>query len=313
MPALLKKLTTLGPVLIVTAAVLWSLDGVLRRSLFVLPAVTIVFYEHAIGSLLLAPVLGRKVLATKFTPRVLQLTFVIALLSGLLGTLWFTTALLKTNFIPFSVVFLLQKLQPLFAITAAAVLLKEKITGKFLALAAVALAAAYFVTFPGGVVNFATGEGTAVAALFAVGAAFAWGTSTVFSKMLISEVKSDSIATALRFFATTPLALVAVLIMGQASSLGAVGISEVSRLVMISLSTGMVALWIYYKGLATTPARISTLLELTFPMLAVFIDAVLYKTLLAPSQYLAALVLLATMYTIGKQVNTKPVAKNVSS
>ena len=34
------------------------------------------------------------------------------LLSGVLGTLWFTTALLQVNFIPFSVVFLLQKLQP---------------------------------------------------------------------------------------------------------------------------------------------------------------------------------------------------------
>jgi hypothetical protein len=84
---------------------------------------------------------------------------IIALLSGLLGTLWFTTALVKVNFISFSVVFLLQKLQPLFATSAGVLLLKEKINKQYLLWAALAIVAAYFVTFKNGYVSFATGEG----------------------------------------------------------------------------------------------------------------------------------------------------------
>ena len=66
----------------------------------------------------------------------------------------------------------------------------------------------------------------------------------------------------------------------------------------------MVALWIYYKGLKQTQAKISTILELVFPFLAVTIDAFLYKTVLAPTQYLAAAVLLFAIYRVGKLQNS---------
>ncbi|HEX7017989.1 MAG TPA: DMT family transporter [Patescibacteria group bacterium] len=294
----MKKFLSLGPVLIVIAAVLWALDGILRRSLYSLPPVTIVFYEHLIGSLLLLPVVGQ-LTKVKWTVKVGVLTGIIALLSGLLGTLWFTTALLKVNFIPFSVVFLLQKLQPIFAISSATLLLRERVSLKFIAWSALAFIAAYFVTFPGGYVNFATGAGTVVAALFALGAAAAWGTSTTFSKMLLSEVTNTQ-ATTLRFYTTTVISLGAVFFLGQQASLTTLGISEASRLLFIALSTGMVALWIYYKGLQKVKASTSTILELVFPMLAVFIDAVLYGVVLDWSQYLAAGILLFSIYMLGK-------------
>jgi DME family drug/metabolite transporter len=94
--------------------------------------------------------------------------------------------------------------------------------------------------------------------------------------------------------------LIAVFLLGQSKSLTMVGPSELSRFVLIALSTGMVALWIYYKGLKTTQAKVATILELTFPLLAVFIDAVFFKSFLQPSQYLAAAVLLYAMYRVGK-------------
>lgn len=294
----MKKLFSLGPVLIVTAAVLWALDGILRRSLYSLPPVTIVFYEHLIGSLILLPVL-RSLPQLKWTAKIVGLTLLISLLSGLLGTLWFTTALLKVNFIPFSVVFLLQKLQPIFAISSATILLKERVSLKFLGWSALAFTAAYFVTFPGGYVNFATGAGTVIAALFALGAAAAWGTSTTFSKLLLREV-THTHATALRFFTTTVFGLGAVFFLGQQASLTTVGVSEFGRLLFIALSTGMVALWIYYKGLQQVKASTSTILELVFPMLAVFVDAVLYGVVLGWSQYLAAGILVGSVYMLGK-------------
>lgn len=295
----MKKLLTYGPFLIVVAAILWGVDGVLRRSLYTLPPITIVFFEHLIGALLIAPFFLPKLWKEKLSRKEWWAILFVSLLSGVLGTLWFTTALAKTNFIPFSVVFLLQKLQPIFTIGTAAIVLKEKVSSKFISWALLAIAAAYFVTFPSGVVDLATGSGTAIAALFAVGAAFAWAVSTAFSRFTLLG-HSHTYVTGLRFFLTVPLAFVTLLLLGQSASLTAPTFGDIGRLVIIALSTGMVALWIYYSGLKTTQAKISTILELVFPLTGVFIDIVFFHTVLAPSQYFAAAVLLFAVYNVSK-------------
>src|SRR3989344_51514 len=114
---MLKNYT--GPVLIIIAALLWAVDGVIRRNLYTLPPITIIFVEHLVGLVVLSPFVFKYVLETKLTKGQWWLLLLVAVLSGLLGTLWFTTALLKVHFISFSVVFLLQKLQPIFAISTA--------------------------------------------------------------------------------------------------------------------------------------------------------------------------------------------------
>ena len=288
-----------GPLLIVIAALLWGLDGVLRRSLYSLPPITIVFLEHVVGFIVLLPFVWRSFRTEKLTKKQWVSIIFVSLLSGLLGTLWFTTALLATAFISFSVVFLLQKLQPLFAITTARIFLKERVGRGYAVWALLALLAAYFVTFPGGMVNFKTGAGTVVAALFAVGAAFAWGTSTTFSKIALRDQSSKYI-TALRFLLTMVMAFVGVLIVGKLPSFSLVNHTQVLTLVGIALSSGMVSLLIYYKGLKTTPVSVSTILELFYPLVAVVIDVVLYHNVLKWSQYLAAAVLLYAMYRVGK-------------
>ena len=62
----------------------------------------------------------------------------------------------------------------------------------------------------------------------------------------------------------------------------------------------MVALLIYYKGLAKTSVHISTILELTFPFMAILIDMKLYHTTLVPMQWVAALALVFSIYKITK-------------
>jgi drug/metabolite transporter (DMT)-like permease len=303
---MLKKhmLTVPGPLLIVIAAVLWAFDGVVRRSLFTLPPITIVFYEHLIGLLILAPFFIPKLLKTKITKREIGLVSVIALLSGVLGTLLFTTALVQVNYISLSVVFLILYLEPIFAITGARLILKEKLTPKFARWAIVALVAAYFATFRNGLINLNTGAGTVMAALYALGATASWGTSTVFSKMLLNRI-NETVATGLRFIVTTVLAFAGVLLFAQSQSLLQPTPSQIGRFVFIALSTGMLALFIYYKGLQKTEAKVTTMLELVFPILAVFIDAVVYRTLLAPSQYFAAGVMVFAIYQIAKQGKKK--------
>jgi len=293
----MKKILSYGPLLIIIAASLWALDGIIRRSLFSLPSITIVFYEHLFGAIILLPYLIFAFRKEGLTKKEFFLLLFISMFSGVLGTLWFTTALLKTNFISFSVVYLIQKLQPIFAISAAAIVLKEKITRSYIKWAAVALVAAYFVTFKNGYVNLATGTGTVIAALYALGAAFAWGSSTAFSKLALVKRPSMYI-TGLRFLLTSILAFGMVFVMGQSKSIPSPTISQLGRFLLIAVSTGMVSVAIYYRGLKKVQANVSTILELVYPLLAVFIDAVLYKSFLAPTQYLAGGVLLFAIYRI---------------
>jgi len=294
-----KSLT--GPVLIIIAALLWAVDGLIRQHLYTLPPITIIFFEHVIGFIILAPFVLKHVLQTKLTQREWGLVVLVALLSGLLGTLWFTTALVHVHYISLSVVFLLQKLQPIFAISTAVIFLKEKFDTRYIKWALLAIVAAYFVTFANGIVNFSTGEGTIIAAVYALGAAFAWGTSTTFSKMLLGKV-DFKVSTFYRFLFTLVIALPFVLIYGRTSA-GALAIPNMTQillLVLIALSTGMVALLIYYKGLAKTPVHISTILELTFPFVAIFLDFIVNHTILSISQWVAAIVLVFAIYKIAR-------------
>lgn len=289
-----------GPLLIFAAAILWGLDGILRRTLYGLPPISIVFFEHLIGLVIIAPFLWKAWKQEKLEKKEWYALGVVALLSGVLGTLFFTTALLKVNFIPFSVVFLIQKLQPIFAITCGWLVLKETPTKQYWAWAALALVAGYFVTFPMGVVNFAEGGAHVTAALFALLAAIAWGSSTALSRLTLLN-HSNTFVTGMRFLITIPIALLFVLALGARDSLTQVTAVQYGYLALIAFSTGMAALWIYYRGLRTTPVRISAIVELAFPMTAVVIDYFLYGVVLHFSQYLAAAVLLFAMYRIGSK------------
>ncbi len=289
-----------GPLMIVLAASLWALDGIVRRGLYHLPPITIVFYEHLLGSLILLPIVLKNLKQEKFTYKLLLTSLMVALFGGLLGTLFITTALMKINYISFSVVFLIQKIQPLFAIVSAGLILKEKISKKYLKWALLAILAVFFVTFKNGQVNFSTGSTTAIAALYALGAAACWGFGTTLSKLLLNQLKNSVSATILRFYFSTVLAYGAVFLLNSQASLTTLGSKDFLSLIYISLSTGLLAMIIYYKGLQKTEAKVATILELALPLLAIVIDMVVYKNFLATSQYLAALVLMYAMYRVGK-------------
>jgi drug/metabolite transporter (DMT)-like permease len=165
--------------------------------------------------------------------------------------------------------------------------------------ALLAIISAYFVTFKNGIVNLETGEGTIIAALYALGAAFAWGSSTTFSKMLLGKAEAK-VSTFYRFLFTTVLALPVLLLFGYGNSLGAPTSTHFGYFVLIAVSTGMVALLIYYKGLSKTPVHIATILELTFPFIAILIDMKLYGSVLSLSQWIATLLLVFSIYKIAR-------------
>ncbi len=289
-----------GPILIIIAALLWAFDGLIRQHLYSLSPITIIFFEHLIGLIILSPFVFKYVFKTHLLKREWWLIVLISILSGLLGTLWFTTALGKVHFISISVVFLLQKLQPIFAISTATIFLKEKFDNRYIKWALLAIISAFFVTFQNGFINWNTGEGTIIAALYALGAAFAWGSSTTFSKMLLGKV-DFKVSTFYRFLFTGIIALPLVYLFGRAGGILSVPtLTQFELLILISVSTGMVALLIYYKGLTKTSVHISTILELTFPFVAILLDFIVNHTILSNSQWIAALLLVFSIYKIAQ-------------
>lgn len=303
----MKKLLAFGPLFIILAAFLWSLDGLLRVSLYSLPPIVVVFWEHFIGFLILLPVLLPKwkdVLSIK--PKVWGAFAWVTVLSSIVGTVLYTAALGKVNYIQFSVVVLLQQTQPLFVVLFGRLILKERIEKIFWPLLAVALAGAYLVSFPTGSVNAATGAGTVIAALMAVGAAFSWGSSTAFSRYALIRLPS-LVVTGLRFGLASVLGVLLIVLMGYQKQTVGITPSQIWTLLAIALSTGMVALVIYYYGLKRTAARVSAICELTWPLSAVVIDYVYFHKTLTVSQWIGAVLLLVSITAVSrmaKKANT---------
>lgn len=294
------KYSKYGSAAVVAAALLWSIDGLLRRHLYALPAPVIVFWEHAFGFIILLPFVAASWQAfKKLTRRQWLAIGGVSLLSGAIGTILYTAALGRIQYIPFSVVILLQQLNPIFAIAASALLLHEPITRRFAGLSVIALVAAYFATFPDITINFSTGKGTMIAALFAVGAAAAWGTSTAFSKYALKGTSSLHI-TAARFGITPIFALIFAGLSGSAGAIGSITFDEFKYLVAITFSTGLVALTIYYFGLKRVRASRAAILELAWPASAVIIGYIWLHQHLTWSQGIGALVLTGTIYLIAR-------------
>jgi len=303
------KYIKFGSTAVVVAALLWSVDGLLRRHLYTLPAPVIVFYEHTFGFVVLLPLIIASFKTFKKLTRNQWLAIIgVAFLSGAVGTILYTAALGRIQYIPFSVVVLLQQLNPVFAIVASALLLREPLTRRFFALAAVALAAGYFVTFPHVSINLSTGKGTVVAALMALGAAAAWGTSTAFSKYALKGTASLQI-TALRFGITPFFALIFVFLSGSAHSLGSITLGQFGYLVAITFSTGLLALLIYYFGLKRVLASRSAILELAWPASSVVVGYVWLHQGLTWTQGIAALVLTGTIYLIARDTGKPTLAE----
>ncbi len=292
----MKKLFSIGPLAIIFAAFLWSLDGLLRRSLYVLAPIQIVFFEHFVGFLFLLPFLiGSWKTFTSISAKTWGAMMWVTILSSIIGTLCYTAALGQVQYIQFSVVVLLQQLQPLFVIFFAWMVLHEAPAKHFYIWVMLALIGAYFVSFPTLTVNMASGNGTVIAALLAIGAAFSWGSSTAFSRYALLQMPSK-IVTGLRFGMAAIVSFVWIVISGKTGTLFSLNESQIVALILIALTTGMVALSIYYFGLKKTPAWASAICELTWPLSAVMFDYLVYHKSLTMTQWIGSALLLASIY-----------------
>ena len=76
---------------------------------------------------------------------------------------------------------------------------------------------------------------------------------------------------------------------------------------LIVISTGTVALFIYYYGLKKLPASHTTLFELFWPLSAVIIDWIVMGNSLSIPQLSGAIILLASMTILSQErTNERP-------
>ncbi len=294
-----------APLFVILAAMLWGVDGiVLTPALYTLPVPFVVFVESGLIAFILLPVLIYKRQHLYSLKTGDWLAFIgVAVFGGAIGTMAITKALFYVNFVNLSIVVLIQKLQPVFAILLAKIILKEKLPGTFFIWAIVAIAGTYLMTFGFRLPNLNTGEKTLFASLFALLAAFSFGASTVLSKRALKNCPFE-LATYLRFSITAFFMFVIVLSMGQLNSAGDVTNIQLLVFVLIAFTTGGTAIFLYYYGLKSISASVATICELAFPISAVILEYLIRDNFLGPVQWIGVSLLMFSIFKVS-QIQSK--------
>lgn len=297
----LDKNWILGALAIILAALLWSLDGVfIRPKFYSLPAGLIVFLEHALGLIVLSPFIFLswrkiKLLKIKEWAAIGWVSF----FGGALGTLMITEAFFAAigGEVTFATVVILQKLQPVFALLLARLIIGERLRRSFYGWAILAIIAAYFLAFGKSGLRPSEINLFHSAAFYSVAAAFAFGSSTVFGKRMVNHLDFKASA-GLRFAFTAALMLVFTVLTGDLFKINSLGAVNWRYLVLIVFTSGAAAMFIYYYGLKRVTASASTILELFWPLSAVVLDYIINGNVLSWVQLIAALFLLFAILKI---------------
>lgn len=302
--------SVLGALAICVSAALWGFDGVaLTPRLYNLDVLQVVFLLHAVPFLLMQLFLFRSyAILRKLAPREWLDLGLVALAGGVLGTYSIVRALFLVEFNQLSVVVLLQKLQPVFALLLAALLLGERLTSRMLGRAALALVGAYLLTFGAGMPDFDAGSKTGLAAVWALLAAGSYGAATVLGKRLLGALDFRE-ATFGRYGMTVVMTLALLWITRDGLALSAVTGRNWIVILIIGATTGSGALFLYYFGLTRVRASISAICEMCLPLSAILFDFLLNDSILGPWQWIGAAVLLFAITLVTLQPTPRAVTQ----
>ncbi|MEW6653748.1 MAG: EamA family transporter [Bacteroidota bacterium] len=289
----------IAPLLVIIAASLWGIDGIaLRPALYSLPVPLVVFVETGIVAVILIPILTKNFYVIRNLSAKDWLSFAgVGFLGGAIGTMAITKALFYVNFVNLSVVILIQKLQPVFALGLAAIILKERLPKIFFLWAGLAIYGAYLMTFGLSLPNFLTGEKTIAAAALSLVAAFSFGSSTVLSKLALKNVGFE-VGTYLRFLISAVIMLLISSFTGEIAQVGEITSTQWSIFFLIAFTTGGAAIFLYYYGLKKISASVATICELAFPLTAVFLDYIIRGTVLSIIQWLGVALLVFSIIKV---------------
>ena len=282
---------------------MWAIDTLIRYPLLFggKAAELIVFSEHAFLCLFFAPIAIKS--WQKFWSAKVSHVFYFFVIGGLgsaIATLAFTKAFAMIN--P-SLVILLQKLQPLVAISLAYVVLKERMKTQFFLWAILALCGGILISYQdlmpaikliiAGKVDISssafTGYGLTMVAVFS------WGAATVFGKLLGKEGYDEKEIMTGRFF----MGFICLLPFLLSFSISFP--SELNywlKILFLAGISGGLGMYLYYKGLKLIPAHLCTLAEMFFPFLAVIVNWIFLGKDLTMLQLSGALLLLISSTVI---------------
>jgi drug/metabolite transporter (DMT)-like permease len=287
--------------LVAVGAAMWGTDAVLRVPLLEVASPSqIVLLEHLVLLLYSVPavVLGWKFFRGLGVAQWAAL-FVIGWGGSAIATLLFTTAFAVGN--P-TVVILLQKTQPLFAVALAGILLRERLGWAYWPCFAVAMVGAYMISFgdlgPFAALGSTLGSAELLTAALALGAAILWGSSTVLGRLVLRDVPFYAL-TGARLFLAVPLLAGIVIAQGSVDGIGAGFAAEPGRVVLLALIPGLLALLLYYRGLSGTRASYATLAELAFPATAVVLNWAFLGVGVSANQVLGFVLLWGAVFVLG--------------
>ncbi len=294
-----SRLSKWGPLLIFVAAMLWASDAPFRFHLAqTLSPAFIVLVEHFINTLIILPFIflnWQEIRSLNWK----QWTVILGIGIGAsaAATMLFTQSFAYVN--P-SVAIVLQKLQPLIAIALAVTFLGERTGKRFWMWTALALFGAYAVSFPSLIPKLYDGEvwnPNTVGVLFALGAAALWGTGTVLGRSILATVSFKTVAS-LRLITAFIFLMIWNTPSGIAESIQSLTSKDILFLIIVSLVSGFISLFLYYHGLSHTKASIASIAELGFPFLAVIVNAATIGVFLAPMQIVGMLLLLLAVWQL---------------
>src|SRR5262249_23614267 len=153
---------------------------------------------------------------------------------------------------------------------------------------------AYLISFPNFVPQSYPGEvfnPNVVGVTLALVAAFFWGASTVLGRFVLQKV-DFKMMTALRFSTAFIFLLVLNRWQGTFPKVGEFTLTDAIFIAIIAVVSGVVSLFIYYRGLQFTEASVATLAELGFPMAAIFVNWLFIpNSALVPMQFVGVAIL----------------------
>lgn len=274
----------MGILFIFLACSTWAIDTLIRYPLLnTTSPLQIVFGEHLILSLFFVPLFFKSF--KKIWKAEVSHIFSFVVIGGLgsaIGTLAFTAAFSKIN--P-SLVILLQKLQPLIAVSLARLILKEPLQRKFLLWAGLCLIGGVLISyqdiFPGLMkLDFSanlTSETALWGYILTMIAVVSWGASTVFGKSLENQGYSEFEVMGGRFW--VGLIVLAPFLISSGEDLPNQSDIWLKIFALVAIS-GLLGMWFYYRGLKKLSARLCALAEMFFPFCAVGVNWIfLGKTL----------------------------------
>ncbi|MAW07623.1 MAG: EamA family transporter [Halobacteriovoraceae bacterium] len=286
----------MGVLLIFLACIAWSLDTLIRYPLLSssFTSIDIVFYEHLFLGILFVPTfLGLIKTKQLFKKENLTSFIVIGIFGSAISTLSFTKAFSLIN--P-SIVILLQKFQPVIAITLSYFILGEKVDKKFIFWAFVCVIGGFIISYK----QIASGmdfkslnlsgydRNSILGLFFSALAVIGWGSATVFGKKLsLNGVTVPQVMSGRFIFG-----LLGMLPFVPFLTSNSIQSDFISKIILLVLLSGVLGIFFYYNGLKRVPAKVATLAELFFPFCAVIINWIFLDTSLDILQILGGVILI---------------------